>query len=348
MLTRRAFVGGAVGLAAGAARAAPIPAGVRRQPGIVVSTWSNDIAFLDDEGRVIRRVAVAGRLGRGWRPDAVNHDGTVAAVTGPVAPGTDGLYPLVALPLSDERPPRPVLTPASRASCWSWDGAAVIADRGYGSNLFGFSGYTRTVRVDPAAGRWVDLPMPVTPVPGVEGPVSRHSVRDWSADGRWFLTQFCGFAHEERPLHLVSVGDLHTVRLTTPGEQIDSARLSPDGLRLLVWRQEYGPRRSLAGARVKQGVLEVRGVGGGVTEIGRWVIPDYSVELGHIRGWYSACWRADGRRVACLIQSGDAPHPTRFKSCPTGQIVAFDPDGGNRHVVASWAGWGYYQLLGWA
>lgn len=347
MLTRRAFVGGAVGLAAGAARAAPIPAEVARQPGIILETRAGDVLFLNERGQEIRRIPVRRIMGPRWRLVSVSRDGTRAALL-PTSTGESTTSGLVVLPLSEGTLPiAPIYTPRVYRAIWSGDGQAVIGvgtvsePHGIFSRNLG-----RNIHIDLTTRRWSEIPVPHDVWSERYGPSTRHWVTDWSADGRLLLTEE-GTRHEfPRGLHIVRRSD-GVVATTIPdlGETSHPSPLAPDGSRVLIFRRD-GPVRDL---RRGSGLCTARVVSYPLgqdeqVELGRWQLP-----FEHVADSFGFAWRADSRRVAILVQRWYTfPDNIGYAPRASGELLTCDRDGGDRRVVRSWTGWMPFRLLGWA
>jgi hypothetical protein len=340
MLTRRAFVGGAVGMAAGAARAAPLPESARL-PGIIVATSTGDIEYLSETGVFLRRVSTHRLAGPGWRLDSVSRDGTTAALFRVQRIGNwVGQYDLLALPL-DGRPRRDPIPTTAWGAVWSGDGRSVFASRYVFAGVMGTSSYWRNIKIDLSTGRAENLWLSARWWTQDGHPETRHRVIDVTSDGRLYLTggHDRGRGIEKNTLHLIPAAapmDHEPVGLADYAEE---GRFSPDGRRALVSR--LVTVRPVVGPAYPEMVLEVRGVADrSVVEVGRWLVWDQ-----HVGEGFQFRWRPDGRRVVVLAQSCTDDSAGWNQA---GELVTLDPDGGNRRVVRSWVGAAPFRLLGWA
>ncbi len=113
-----------------------------------------------------------------------------------------------------------------------------------------------------------------------------HAVRDWSRDGKYFLTLSYGFT-EDGPtwhLHLMNRDGSEARALTDGSHPVDGGRLSPDGRRLLYLAPD--PQRKGKGPGLF--VLDVAR--------GKSVRVEGQPLNGHMGSCY--CWSPDGKRIA--------------------------------------------------
>jgi len=159
----------------------------------------------------------------------------------------------------------------------------------------------------------------------------RHTITDWSRDGKYWLTESFS-AVPDRPddhfvqLHLFdrSSGQIYKT-LTDPKQACYAGRLSPDGTRLLCkgtqpTPDEDGPTWLQNPLPPKLWMMDL--TTGKAVEV--------SHDVGHIFGY---CWSPDGKRIAYSWATSSQRRVRKVVGL--WRLVICDPDGKNPTIVLS-------------
>jgi RNA polymerase sigma factor (sigma-70 family) len=159
-----------------------------------------------------------------------------------------------------------------------------------------------------------------------------HALVDWSADGRYFVTQQFRLAGQQQPnvqLHLMNRDGTPHKELNRPDDMLVNGRLSPDGRRVLCVQIVFGEGavRLFYPTKAPSPRLAVLDVATGqVTPVAGTL----QTTSGNFHGY---CWSPDGRRIAHTSwhTRGAAANDTET----LWQLVVSDPDGANRVTLAT-------------
>jgi len=176
--------------------------------------------------------------------------------------------------------------------------------------------------MSPFTGRFLGLCLPAVLVWSVDCTLTvpeRHALSDWSADGKWFLTES---KDKKGPIISLVKQDGSDARvLTEPELQATSARFSPDG-RMILFH----------GIDPKENTTHIYAMD--LKEKKPWKVSQE--QNGFVNG---ACWSPDGKRIAYVWgktsdEKGDGVPEFVFRQTETFLIVA-DADRKNSATLFS-------------